>query len=68
MHERHFTVITVDNRGTGRSPVPEGPYTIDEMADDIALLLGKLDLGPVAAVGCSLGGSLLQSLLIHHGA
>lgn len=62
-----FTVITVDNRGTGRSPVPEGPYTIDGMADDIAALLRKLDLGPVSAVGWSLGGSLLQSLLINHG-
>src|SRR5690606_26067829 len=62
-----FTVITVDNRGTGQSPVPEGPYTIDEMADDIAALLRRLDLGPVSAVGWSLGGSLLQSLLINHG-
>ncbi|WP_131104571.1 alpha/beta fold hydrolase [Ornithinimicrobium sufpigmenti] len=62
-----YTVITVDNRGTGRSPVPEGPYTIDGMADDIAALLRSLDLGPVSAVGWSLGGSLLQSLLINHG-
>lgn len=66
--KEHFTVITVDNRGTGNSPVPDGPYTIDGMADDIAQVLRQLDLGPVHAVGWSLGGSLLQSLLINHGA
>lgn len=64
---RSWTVITVDNRGTGRSPVPEGPYTIDGMADDVAAMLRQLNLGPVSAVGWSLGGSVLQSLLINHG-
>jgi 3-oxoadipate enol-lactonase len=62
-----FTCITVDNRGTGRSETPPGPYTIDQMADDVAGLLRHLDLGPVLAVGWSLGGSVLQSLLINHG-
>ena len=62
-----FTCITFDNRGTGRSSVPAGPYRIDDMADDVAGLLEHLDLGPVDAVGWSLGGSVLQSLLIRHG-
>src|SRR5688572_17794926 len=62
-----FTCITFDNRGTGRSSVPEGPYRIDDMADDVAGLLEHLDCGPVSAVGWSLGGSVLQSLLIRHG-
>lgn len=64
---RDFTCITVDNRGTGRSETPPGPYTIDAMADDVAGLLRHLDLGPVLAVGWSLGGSVMQSLLIRHG-
>jgi pimeloyl-ACP methyl ester carboxylesterase len=63
-----FTVITFDNRGVGRSDVPPGPYTIDQMADDTAALIRHLDLGPVAAVGWSLGGSVLQGLLIRNGA
>jgi 3-oxoadipate enol-lactonase len=60
------TVVTFDNRGTGRSEVPAGPYAIDDMADDAAALLDHLGLGPVAAVGWSLGGSVLQSMLIRH--
>lgn len=62
-----FTCITVDNRGTGRSETPPGPYSIDEMADDIAGLIEHLDMGPIPVVGWSLGGSVLQSLLINHG-
>ncbi len=62
-----FTVVTVDNRGTGRSDVPPGPYAIDDLADDTAGLLAHLGLGPVSVVGWSLGGSVLQSLLIRHG-
>jgi 3-oxoadipate enol-lactonase len=63
-----FKLITFDNRGTGRSDVPPGPYSIDQMADDVAGLLRHLNLGPIDVVGWSLGGSVLQSLLIRHGA
>ncbi len=61
-----FSCITFDNRGTGRSDVPPGPYTIDQMADDAAALIEHLKVGPVSAVGWSLGGSVLQSMLIRH--
>ena len=61
-----YTVITVDNRGTGRSEVPPGPYAVDDLADDTAALVDHLGLGPVAAVGWSLGGSVLQSMVIRH--
>jgi 3-oxoadipate enol-lactonase len=60
------TVITFDNRGTGRSDVPPGPYSMDDLADDTAALVKHLDLGPVAAVGVSMGGLVTQSLLINH--
>ena len=62
-----FTCITFDNRGTGRSGVPPGPYTIDQMADDTAGLIRQLGFGPMMVVGWSLGGSVLQSLLIRNG-
>ena len=65
---QHFRTLVFDNRGTGQSEVPPGPWTIDDMADDAAALIAHLDLGPAAVVGWSLGGSVLQSLLIRHGA
>ena len=62
-----FRCITPDNRGTGMSDAPTGPYTIDVMADDIAGLISHLGVAPVRVVGWSLGGSVVQSLLINHG-
>jgi 3-oxoadipate enol-lactonase len=61
-----FQCITFDNRGTGQSDVPPGPYTMDALGDDAAALVAQLNLGPVHAVGWSMGGSVLQSMLIHH--
>jgi len=63
---RRYRVITCDNRGTGRSGVPPGPYSIDQMAADAAALIERLDVGPVAVLGWSLGGTIVQSLLIDH--
>ena len=61
-----FHCITVDNRGTGASSVPEGPYAIEDMADDIAGLIDGLGYGPINVAGWSLGGSVLQALLVRH--
>lgn len=62
-----FRCTTFDNRGVGESDVPPGPYTIAQMADDAAMLIEALGVAPVLAVGWSMGGSILQSLLIRYG-
>jgi 3-oxoadipate enol-lactonase len=51
-----FTVVRYDTRGHGASPVVPGPYTIDDLADDVVALLDRLDLHRVHFVGLSLGG------------
>lgn len=61
-----FRCIVFDHRGTGRSDVPPGPYSIDQLGDDTASLIDHLGLGPLDCLGWSLGGSVLQSLLIRH--
>lgn len=61
-----YRVITFDNRGTGQSAVPPGPYRIEDLAADTAALIDHLGTGPVAAVGWSMGGVVLQSLLIDY--
>ncbi|MGB6040584.1 MAG: alpha/beta fold hydrolase, partial [Gordonia sp. (in: high G+C Gram-positive bacteria)] len=54
--EEHFQVIRYDTRGHGSSPVPAGPYSIDELADDVVALLDGLGIERAHFVGLSLGG------------
>ena len=58
-----YRVIAPDLRGFGESPVPEGVYTMDAMADDVVELLETLDImGPVVVGGLSMGGYVALSL------
>lgn len=53
---RHFRVVRYDTRGHGQSPVPAGPYTIDDLTDDVVALLDRIGVERVHFVGLSLGG------------
>jgi len=53
---RAFRVVRYDHRGHGGSPVPAGPYTIEELARDLIHLLDRLGLDRVSFCGLSLGG------------
>lgn len=54
--EERFRVVRYDTRGHGASPVPAGPYIIDDLADDLIALLDRLGIDRAALVGLSLGG------------
>ena len=51
-----FRVVRYDARGHGRSPVPPGPYALDDLVDDAVALLDRLDVERAHVVGLSLGG------------
>jgi 3-oxoadipate enol-lactonase / 4-carboxymuconolactone decarboxylase len=51
-----FRVLRFDHRGHGGSPVPDGPYTIDDLGGDLLALLDRLDLARVCVCGVSIGG------------
>lgn len=50
-----FRAIAVDQRGHGRSAKPDGDYSADAFAKDVAALIETLDCGPAVVVGHSLG-------------
>jgi 3-oxoadipate enol-lactonase len=51
-----FTVIRCDTRGHGGSPVPPGPYSLDDLGADVLSLLDSLEVGSAHVAGVSLGG------------
>ena len=59
-----FRVVLVDNRGVGESDVPEGPYTVAQLAEDVAVVLDDAGLERTSLLGVSLGGYVAQELAL----
>lgn len=59
-----YRVIAPDLRGHGESAAPEGTYTMETMADDVAEVLDKLGIRePVVLGGLSMGGYVALALI-----
>jgi pimeloyl-ACP methyl ester carboxylesterase len=54
-----FRVVIYDLRGSGKSAVTPGPYSIELLADDLDALVSALGFDRVALVGHSLGGGIV---------
>ena len=64
---RHFRVLRYDARGHGRSSVPPGPYTIEQLSGDVLGLVDALDIERAHVCGISLGGVTAMALAARHG-
>lgn len=63
---KNYRVISLDLRGHGKSEKPEGPYSIEQFADDIYEILLKLNVKKAHFIGFSMGGAILQQLVFDH--
>lgn len=61
-----YRVVTFDNRGTGRSDKPPGPYSIPMMADDAVRVLDQCHVTDAHIIGHSMGGYIAQTLTLRH--
>jgi 3-oxoadipate enol-lactonase len=59
-----FRVVRYDTRGHGRSPVPDGDSTIDDLADDVVALLDRLEVPAAHVAGLSIGGMTALRLAV----
>jgi pimeloyl-ACP methyl ester carboxylesterase len=67
LREQH-RVIRYDHRDTGRSTwaFDEHPYGLTDLAEDAIAVLDALDIDRAHVVGMSMGGILVQLLLLDH--
>jgi 3-oxoadipate enol-lactonase len=54
--EKQFRVLRYDTRGHGQSTVTPGPYSIEQLGNDVVRLLDDLKLDRVHFCGLSMGG------------
>ena len=62
----HHRVLCLDNRGAGRSGKPEEPYSLVQMADDVAAVMDHVGWSDAHVVGASMGGAIAQILSVNH--
>jgi pimeloyl-ACP methyl ester carboxylesterase len=77
-YAKHFTCISVDLRGTGESDKPEGVYSTELFADDVAAFMQAVGIPKAHVSGLSLGAATgmwlaakypdkVESLSLHSG-
>jgi 3-oxoadipate enol-lactonase len=51
-----YRVVSYDGRAHGESPAPPGPYSLDDLVDDVVALLDEVGAERAHLAGVSLGG------------
>ncbi|NVM34735.1 MAG: alpha/beta hydrolase [Candidatus Lokiarchaeota archaeon] len=62
----HFKVISLDNRGSGKSDHPKEPYKLETLADDVKCLLDGLSIQKTHVIGWATGAMIAQYLVIRY--
>src|SRR5215207_8480994 len=61
-----FRVIIFDPRGVARSQAPDAPFTMRDLADDLAALLDASQVERAHVLGASFGGFVAQEFALAH--
>jgi pimeloyl-ACP methyl ester carboxylesterase len=65
-YAKHFSCISLDLRGTGETDKPEGAYSIEVLADDVAAFMQAAGINKAHISGLSLGGAIGMWLAATH--
>lgn len=66
MLQKEYLCIRFDNRGVGKSSIPEPGYTLREMADDTRCVLDALGIEQAHVMGFSMGGHIAQEFALSY--
>jgi 3-oxoadipate enol-lactonase len=61
-----YRLTAFDNRGAGRTAMPDGPVSMEQLADDAAQVLGALGTASAHVAGFSAGSIIAQELALRH--
>ncbi len=61
-----YRVLRYDTRGHGLTDATPGPYSFEQLADDVYALLGALAIDRTHFVGLSMGGMIGQTVALAH--
>jgi pimeloyl-ACP methyl ester carboxylesterase len=61
-----YLLTAFDNRGVGRTPLPEGRLSATTIADDAAALLRTLEVPSAHVAGYSMGSAIAQEMALRH--
>ena len=62
----HYKVLRFDTRGHGASSAPAGPYTLEQMADDVHGLFAALGIKRTHWAGLSMGGMIGETYALKY--
>jgi 3-oxoadipate enol-lactonase len=64
VYGKHFDLLAYDQRGLGKTTIPEGPYTMAQYAADAAAIAEAIGWARYRVVGTSFGGMVAQELAV----
>jgi len=63
---RQYRLLQYDCRGQGQSDHPESPYSMEEHADDLSVLMDVLEVEVAHIAGISYGGEVAQAFALKY--
>jgi 3-oxoadipate enol-lactonase len=61
-----YRILAYDTRGHGGTEAPRGPYSLEQLADDLFLLLQELEIKSTHYCGLSMGGMIGQTFALKY--
>lgn len=65
-YKDRYRILAYDSRGHGQTAAPKGPYTLEQMADDLHALLQHVGASKAHFCGLSMGGMIGQTFAIKY--